>query len=300
MTNIFYTVIIPHYSKTDTRLLERAVNSIPNYPNIQVLVVDNSPIAIDANLFENRENVHILFSDKTKGAGHARNIGIDNAKGKWMLFLDADDFFVEGAFDVFKKHYDSSVDIVFFKMTSVLSDTMETADRHKSYEKMLDNYFSNKDEYPLRCSFPQPWSKLVRTQLVKNNNILFDEVPASNDVMFGLKIGLVAESIYVDNEVVYCVTVQKGSLTNTISLENIESRFNVTIRKNELLVKSGYKRSGSVMLFILSSMKFGIKPFFRLFYKALVTQNLFVGYDRWFKTFLSKKHLQNQEYKIEE
>lgn len=289
-----FSIIIPHFTKSDTDLLERAVASVPDDESLQVLVVDNSPLPIDANLFDKRKNVKILFSDNTKGAGHARNVGIDNAKGKWLLFLDADDFFVKGAFDVFKKHYDSSVDIVFFKMTSVFSDTMETAERHISYEKIIDNFFINNDEYPLRCSYPSPCAKMVKTKLVKGDNILFDEVPASNDVMFGLKVGLAAESIFVDNEVVYCATVQKGSLTNTISLENIESRFNVTIRKNKLLVENGYKRSASVMYFIVSSLKFGLNPFFRLLYKALVTKNLFVGYDRWFKTFLSQKHLQNQ------
>lgn len=294
-----FTIIIPHYTKSNTALLERAVASIPDDEHLQVLVVDNSHNKIDENLFDKRGNVSILYSDNTKGAGHARNVGIENAKGGWLLFLDADDFFVEGAFEFFKKHYDSSVDVVFFKMTSCFSDTLKKATRHKAYAKMIDDYFINKNEYPLRCSYPSPCAKMVKTRLVKDNNILFDEVPASNDVMFGLKIGLAAESLYVDNEVVYCATVQKGSLTNTVSLENIESRFNVTIRKNKLLVENGYKRSSSVMYFIVSSLKFGLKPFFRLLYKALVTKNLFVGYGRWFKTFLSQKHLENKEYKIE-
>lgn len=111
---INFSIIIPHHTKTDTILLERAVDSVPDKDQIQILVIDNSPLPIDTNLFVKRKNVEILFSDKSKGAGHARNVGIENAKGNWLLFLDADDFFVKGAFDVFKKHYDSSVDIVFF------------------------------------------------------------------------------------------------------------------------------------------------------------------------------------------
>ncbi|HHX70563.1 MAG TPA: glycosyltransferase family 2 protein [Gallicola sp.] len=293
-----FSIIIPHFTKSDTDLLERAVASVPDDESLQVLVVDNSPLPIDANLFDKRKNVKILFSDNTKGAGHARNVGIDNAKGKWLLFLDADDFFVNCAFDVFKEHYESASDIVFFKMTSVFSDTLELASRHEPYEKIIDDYFETNNDYKLRCSYPSPCGKMVKTNLVKENSVYFDEVPASNDVIFGLKIGLIARNINVDKRVVYCATVQKGSLTNTVSLENIESRFGVNIRKNEMLKQNGYKKTESVIYFIMSSIRFGVKPFLKLFYKAFVTNNLFVGYDRWFKTLLSKRHLKNKEYKV--
>lgn len=297
---INFSIIIPHHTKTDTILLERAVDSVPDKDQVQILVIDNSPISIDNNLFYKRSNVNVLYSDNTKGAGHARNVGINNAIGKWLLFLDADDFFVEDAFDIIREYFDSTSDIVFFKMTSCFSDTMELATRHEPYEKIIDDFFITKNEYQLRCSYASPCGKMVRTEFVKDNNIYFDEVPASNDVIFGLKIGLTAKKIAVDKRVVYCATVQKASLTNTVSLKNIESRFNVSIRKNKMLDEKGYKKTSSVMYFILSSLRFGVHPFFKLFFKALLTNNLFVGYNRWFKTFISRKHLQNQEYKIEE
>lgn len=300
MRNTTISVIIPHYSKSDTDLLERAVKSIPDSKELEVLVVDNSPIRISEKVFYYRSNVEILFSDNTRGAGHARNIGIQHAKGKWMIFLDADDFFVDGAFDLLKEYINSDNDLVFFNMTSVYSDTLEPATRHESYERKVHNYFIDRDEYPLRCHWPSPCAKLVSTDFVKINNILFDEVPASNDVMFALKVGLAADRIAVDKNYLYCATVEKGSLTNTVSLKNIESRFDVNIRKNNMLKEHGYRRSSSVMAFIVHSLKYGPIPFIKLFWRALITGNLFVGYQNWINTVMKKTPDRNKKYIIKE
>ena len=44
------------------------------------------------------------------------------AVGKWLLFADADDFFLPGAFDVFDSHQDSSSEIVYFRTKEVQSE----------------------------------------------------------------------------------------------------------------------------------------------------------------------------------
>ncbi|MCK9499264.1 MAG: glycosyltransferase [Bacteroidales bacterium] len=299
-TSYHFTVIIPHHTKSGVVLLERSVNSIPDDESIQILVIDNSPASINQNLFKTRSNVKVLFSDRTKGAGHARNVGLQHSKGKWILFLDADDFFLNDAFNIVRKYIQSSYDIIFFKPTSCYSDTFETANRHIAYAKIIDNYLCNKDDYKLRCSFPVPWSKMIKKDFLKNNGILFDETPASNDVIFSLKTGLAANTIFADKAEIYCITVTKGSITNTISLKNIESRFDVSILKNKILKANGYKKDTSVMLFILSSIRFGIIPFSKLFFKALITGNLFIGYNRWFKTLLKTNKNKNTAYKVKE
>lgn len=49
----------------------------------------------------------------------------------------------------------------------------------------------------------------------QNNKILFDEVPASNDIVFCTKTGLTAKTMNVDNNIIYCISVTEGSLTKT-------------------------------------------------------------------------------------
>lgn len=298
---INYSIIIPHFTSNDTSLLKRAVDSIPQRDDIEVVVVDNSTLPIDLNLFNSRKNVLVLFSDNSKGAGRARNVGIEKSKGKWLLFLDADDFFTDNAFNAFDKYLDSNFDIIFFKMTSCYSDTYEKAERHRAYADIVEKYLINKDEYNLRYKFPSPCAKMINSEFVKLNKIFYDEVPASNDVIFALKIGLKANVIFADYNEVYCATVNKGSITRTTSLRNLESQFDVRMRKNKILKENGLRKDSSLIYLILISRKYGFKVFIKLLYKTIITGNLFVGYNNWLNTIfniLFKKNKTEKKYNV--
>lgn len=284
---INYSVIIPHYSKHGTFLLQRSVLSIPERNDIEVLIVDNSLSPIDQDLFKERINTKIYYSDNRLGAGGARNIGLSYARGKWILFLDSDDYFLDNAFFSFDKYLYSDNDVIYFKLTSSFSDTGKPTERHCPYCKMIDDYLLFNNDFPLRINHCVPWCKMIRHDFLIDNHIVFDEVPASNDVIFALNIGLKANKIEADNSLVYCLTITKGSITNTESLRNIESIFNVKIRKNQLLKENGYKPVSSVAYQIYRASKYGFKPFIKLFYTAFVTGNLFVGYRNWIKTIIS-------------
>jgi len=288
MKNI--SIIIPHFSRKGTVLLDRAIASVPDREDIEIIVVDNSHTPIREDLYANNPNVKIYYSDNSRGAGGARNVGLNNAQGKWLLFMDADDFFTAKAFDSFDRYLCSNNDIIFFKPTSVFSETNEIADRHLVFCDIIDKYLQTGDEYDLRYrEFEVPWAKMFRREFVVENKIQFDEVPASNDIMFSLKTGIAAKKIAASNDTVYCVTVTKGSITNVRSLRNLESAFNVRIRKNQMLVDNGLKRECSVLNIIRKSARYGIPTLMRFIWKAFITGNLTVGYKRWFKTILSYK-----------
>jgi len=69
-----------------------------------------------------RPYLEFIRAQKNGGAGYARNIGLDQAKGKWLLFADADDFYVENMPDIIYSYADSEADVIFFKNKAVLSD----------------------------------------------------------------------------------------------------------------------------------------------------------------------------------
>lgn len=287
---INYTVIIPHFSKDGKiDLLIRALNSIPNRDDIEILIVDNSVLKIDFSLLEAQPTIKILYTDNKLGAGGARNKGIEEAHGKWLLFLDADDYYTPGAFSIIDDYVNANSDIIFFKPTSIFPKTGKIADRHLSYADLVDNCIITHNEIDLRLHHCTPWCKLISRNLVVSNNIKFDEVPASNDVMFALKIGLAADKILAVDKVVYCITVTDGSITKTETLSNIYSVFDVIVQRNKLLRSLGYSNhTGSVMNQIYRASKFGIRPCAVLIWKAVITNNLFVGWKNWGRTIRNK------------
>src|SRR5699024_3371812 len=112
------SIIIPHYNSTSS--LKKLINTIPDVNEIQVIIIDDHSDAEHKNeliKFEkhfNRSNVEFYNNDPNKkGAGACRNIGLLHARGKWLLFADADDYFLEGFFDTVKKYFNSKCDVVF-------------------------------------------------------------------------------------------------------------------------------------------------------------------------------------------
>lgn len=89
------SVIVPVYNAE--QCLHKCVESILNqtYDNIEIILIDDgstdaSPMIIDE--FAARENVVIAIHQKNKGVSAARNAGIKKASGKYICFVDADDY----------------------------------------------------------------------------------------------------------------------------------------------------------------------------------------------------------------
>ena len=110
---INYSIIIPH--KNSPELLDRCLASIPKRNDIEIIVVDDYS---DENRRPqiNREDVDVIYitKEESKGAGHARNVGIEAAAGIWLVFADCDDYYINNAFDKLDAFRETEYDIIFY------------------------------------------------------------------------------------------------------------------------------------------------------------------------------------------
>lgn len=195
------------------------------------------------------------------------------------------DFFNSGAFDCFDRYINSNCDIVYFNTNSIYNNTNEIAQRHLFYSKLIFDYIENKTyaEDNLRYLFVSPWAKLISSKLIEEHAIFFDEVPASNDLMFSVKVGHFAKNILVDSFPAYCITLSSGSLTQTINSKNSRSRFLVAISQYKFMNSIGKQDFRfQLMAEVLKSFRFGFKEF--LWYMSIIFKeriNIFLGAKRW-------------------
>lgn len=238
-----YSIIIPH--KNIPSLLQRCLNSIPQRADIQIVVVDdNSDSAkVDFNHFPglNNNQINVYFTKEGKGAGYARNVGLKHAKGKWLLFADADDFFNDSFLDQIDKYLESDYDIIYWSINSVYSDDLKPAERGMHINQYI-NKAANGDKESIdfiRYTFLYPSAKMIRRKFVEENSIFFDEVPASNDTMFGVKVGSNAKKIAFDTFQLYCLTLRNNSLVTSYTYKNLRSRLDVSFKLYDFLNKIG-------------------------------------------------------------
>lgn len=298
MNNI--TVIIPH--KNSPTLLKRCVDSIPDLDTIEVIIIDDNSDEMHLDNFPkfNRKKIETIFSKTSLTAGGARNIGLNKATGNWILFADADDFFLKDSFTTFIDSIVKGVDIIYYKVSSVYSDTLKPATRHIGVNRLVSNFKNS--ELELRVKHIVPWGKMFSLDFIKKNNFTFDEVPASNDVFFGLLTGFNAAKIKVVEKEVYCITMNEGSLINTLSSKNNFSRYLVALRYNKFLREHKLNNfQNSVRPLFFNSIKFGIKDFIK-YLKLLIVYKESLFYDlnitRSIKSFflLKKNNKQHKKY----
>ena len=242
-----FSIIIPHKEIPD--LLMRCLKSIPVSEDIQVIVVDDNSADADTYLerYSELSRPYLEFVRTTKGggAGYARNVALEHAEGRWILFADADDFFVDDLNEIICSYVGSEADVIYFRKRSVLSEDIGVENNRSSYiDKIIDQYLTDGDEYPVRFKLPTPWGKMIKRDLLVKHSIRFDEIVYSADVFFSLLVGYYAETINVVNRVLYVVTYRSDSLSADFCSKpgELEQRAEVAFRCDIFMLQNGFCR----------------------------------------------------------
>lgn len=236
-----FTVIIPHYNIP--ALLERCVKSIPERDDIQVIVVDDcsdGSVELDSvfRKLRTRQNLEIYKTPIGGSAGRARNIGIEQAKGKWLLFADADDFFDESIETILDENIDAEEEVIFFNYRSVLSNNTAISSFRKDKEyDQFQNHIDCRDDLWFRYEFHVPWSKMIKHNLVEKYKIRYDETRYANDAMFAVMVGCKAKSVKIVDKVLYVLTEREGSLCSNFCSKPGEAaiRAKVSLRLEKVM-----------------------------------------------------------------
>ncbi len=236
-----YSFIIPH--KNSPKLLERCLNSIPEREDIQIIVVDDNSDKdiVDFKSFPGKDkyNVELIFSKEGKGAGFARNIGLNHAIGKWLLFADADDFYKDGFITILDKYRDSDIDVLYFSVFSLDSDTLEPSNRSSQYDEYISEFNVLKPESADKIRFNkwEIWNKMIKASLIKEHHIFFDEYGKCNDMTFSILTSYYSHKFNIIKNCLYCITYNRRSLTYKPTTPQHFLEIRTAVRKKNIIMK---------------------------------------------------------------
>lgn len=233
MDSVDYSIIIPH--KNIPELLQRCINSIPQRDDLEIIVVDNnsSPELVDFDHFPgmDRSEVVMVRDNVSKGAGGARNTGVAIARGKWILFIDADDMFndcINQILDDYK--YVTDFDVVYFDISYLISVNPniekngisrihQIIELHEKQPEIAENLF--------RYSYFYPWGKLIDRQLFSKEGVFFEDSIIMNDVAFSYRLGYYAKKISIDDRKIQSVIMRQGSVSCNQSVDSYLERIRI-------------------------------------------------------------------------
>ena len=236
------SVIIPHYNSLDT--LRKAILSAAVNDSIEVIVVDDKSNLTESQYakiesFCSAHNAKFYRNTtEKKGAGVCRNIGLKYMTSDWLLLLDADDYFIDGWYEVITPYLSSSNDMVYFPPLSINLQTGKYDGRTYGYQTLVNNYLakpSTANMTALKYRFCSSCSKLVKRAIFEQNNICFGETMVSEDVVFMTKCAYKSTTIAVDSHPIYMATRSEGSLTAKKSKKNFNTQVDVFIRRYHFL-----------------------------------------------------------------
>ncbi|MBQ4478000.1 MAG: glycosyltransferase family 2 protein [Bacteroidales bacterium] len=245
--NPLFSVIIPHKNRQE--MLVRCLESIPRRDDVQIIVVDDNsdPNLVDFENFPglNDNHIEVYFTKEGKGAGYARNVGLEHAKGKWVLFADSDDWYLDNLSEMMDRYVDSDSDMLVFRQKRVDANGIE---KDCYYDKMFDAAITTGELKEIIYYYACPIARFIRRNIIKQNNIKFQQVRYSNDVMFSLKVSLAAKQIKVINEQIYCVFESNNSLRRNSNWRNYYVRTKVAFDVCAYLKSIGNKYDYSHIL----------------------------------------------------
>lgn len=276
---INYSFIIPH--KNSAALLERLLMTIPMREDIEVIVVDDhsSPNELAAVEQLAQRYPFCLLANEGQYAGGARNTGLRRAQGEWLVFADADDYFLPTLPSMLERYRTSNADLVLFNADSCYSDTLEPSPRADHIHHIFHQYMNDRQFRAIACRQLAPWAKFVRRRFVEEHHIVYEEIIAANDLAFNVRIACLAEKVVADRTHLYMLTATSGSITTVQTRDRHRSRLESTIRANRVLRRYGYRRyQMSVLYYIASALQFGIGYELLVLWRILETgTNPFIG-----------------------
>lgn len=217
MDNIDVSVIIPLYNGEPYiySTLESVISQ--DFTNFEVIIVDDGStdngLDIAFDLLSETDIPHKLIYQKNRGASVARNVGLENARGNYIVFLDDDDRIKSNHISaLFSKA--QTADLAYTNLSKVDKNGNILSTTYLGGDEISTHDFLKKElQMEIAFNFVQ---LIYKTSLLKENNIRFRENAVyGEDTEFAYKALSFAKSVAVSHDVTYFYLQREDSAVST-------------------------------------------------------------------------------------
>lgn len=176
MNKNMISIIVPVYNVENkvNRCLDCLVNQ--TYKNIEMLLIDDGSTDNSGQIcdeYAKKDKRIKVIHKQNGGVSSARNVGIKEASGKYLMFVDSDDYMEKNTCEIMADAIEKyNVDLIIASYNTVYNDKIM---KHICTEKIYKNISDIKDDFRLiymDCFLNSPWNKLFKKEFITKK---FDE-----------------------------------------------------------------------------------------------------------------------------
>ena len=241
--NPILSVVVPIYN--GEQKLDRCIQSILNqtYDNFELILIDDGSIDKTAAICDEyalKDKRIVVKHIHNSGVSSARNLGIDLSRGKYLMFIDSDDYLEKEMFRIYIQEIEKAhLDVVIGQLT-VIDQEIKYINKFKRYG-LIEN-----DIWHDICLDSKPFGyvagKLYSMKIIKMNNIRFNiKMKSQEDLDFALSVFKLCSifniiqysGYYYDYSIPQRVVPYKDLINNQLKIFQI-SKKKISLSKNDI------------------------------------------------------------------
>jgi glycosyltransferase involved in cell wall biosynthesis len=234
------SIIIPIYNVAPyvERCLYSALNQ--SYENIELVLVDDCGTDNSMNIvsevvekYVGNKKILLFKHEHNLGLSAARNTGIKNATGDYLLFLDSDDEIPLNAVELLLEATNENPDFVIGNIKVLGSDKFSfyfsiPSGVIQGNELILDSFI--KDKW-----YSMAVNKLIKKEFLLNHHLFFKEGILHEDELWSFILATKANKMSVVKDYTYHYYIRNDSITGKISIRNYESNAIILCEKKKII-----------------------------------------------------------------
>lgn len=261
--DIYFSIIVPVYNVKN--YLQEAVDSILNqtYKGYEIILVDDgsddgSEVLCD-EISKSISRVKAIHQ-QSQGASQARNNGMKIASGKYLLFLDSDDLWLDREYLnklkdkiniyaepdlVVLSHY-TEIDITGKYLAEKSSGINTEQINRLPYDEALSSLVRS-NYFPI-----SPWAKVIKRDVVYKYKLFFEPGLRSEDIDWSFKVFDVCKTVFFWNEKNYAYRIRGNSTSHYLTEKTYSDLLFIIVKWSKIFKKDKNNIRKTAMLGILS------------------------------------------------
>ncbi|MBR3299320.1 MAG: glycosyltransferase [Clostridia bacterium] len=243
------SIVSPVYNSE--KHLKRCVDSIlaQTFVDFEALFIDDGSTDGSAALLERYAEIDPRIKPirlgENGGQGAARNRGIDEARGKYLVFVDSDDMLAPDFIELLYNKAETSGAAVVKGSALWVTDEKDIGKTPPAYNELIRKGIAN--GVPLILLFrSEHWSAIYRRDFIIEHSIRYGDSRTGQDVTFLLKVCTRAGSIETEDAAFYYYFQNEGSMVHRFDARRFKAALDALEEQLEFIASSGLDKNAAV------------------------------------------------------